>query len=394
MAESDETTKLFQYENTNNGMGCCKWPYKCRRPYLVEPAMFLYSFSVWTFITLNEQYVYFRLGQTYPSLTNGSLISEYPSNRGTCGYSENQDGHDLEIHKLQTQLKAEASKWDLYISLSRLLPCIFSILIICSYGDRVGRKCGLLLPGIGGAIRALVYLVVDYTGFPVGAVIVGNLIEGFLGYQLTFMASAYTYIADIVPYENITIRFAILNSIYLLSCTVSGMASGHMIEGLGFNGTFWILAFLFVVSSVYVIFVVPESLPDDRRRKTLSTSEMFWVTVNAFRIYIKPREQPRARFQLGMLLLISVILSIILLSMVNLETLYVLGPPYCFTSVKIGYFIALFSLIGVVAPVIAIPLFQLCITDDMFGIFASLSGLAAYLLQGLATNSTQLFLGE
>jgi MFS family permease len=208
------------------------------------------------------------------------------------------------------------------------------------------------------------------------------------------MASAYAYVADVVPYENLTMRFAILNSIYLLSCTVSGMLSGHLIVGLGYNVTFWMLAVLFAVSSVYVLFAVPESLPDDKRRKTLNISAMFWSTVNAFRIYTKSREQPRARFQLALLLIISMILSVMLLGMVDLETLYVLGPPYCFTSVQIGYFIALFSLIGVVAPVMAIPLFQLCVTDDIFGIMASLSGLIAFLLQGLATNTTQLFFGK
>jgi DHA1 family tetracycline resistance protein-like MFS transporter len=139
-----------------------------------------------------------------------------------------------------------------------LMQFLFSP-VLGNLSDRFGRRPVLLLSLIG--------LTLDYTlmGFApvVGFLYLGRVLSGISG---AAVATATAYIADITPPEKRSQRFGLIGAAFGLGFIIGPVIGGEL-GSYGPRVPFYAAAALAFANFLFGLFVLPESLPKERRRK-------------------------------------------------------------------------------------------------------------------------------
>ena len=149
--------------------------------------------------------------------------------------------------------------------------------IIGSLSDAYGRKPVL--------IAALIVLAVDYVIMALASVfwvlLIGRILAGVAGATYT---TATAYIADISSAKERAARFGMIGAAFGLGF-VMGPAIGGIAAKVHITAPFWIAALMAGVNVMFGVFVLPESLvPEKRRRFALRDLNPFKAIIEAFRI--------------------------------------------------------------------------------------------------------------
>lgn len=130
--------------------------------------------------------------------------------------------------------------------------------ILGGLSDRFGRR-PVLLYSI--ASLGIDYIVMGLAP-SLGWLFVGRMISGAAG--ATF-SPAYAYVADIAPAEKRAQSFGIVSAMFGVGF-IAGPALGGLLGGLGPRAPFFVAAAVSLLNFLYGVFVLPESLPIERRR--------------------------------------------------------------------------------------------------------------------------------
>jgi DHA1 family tetracycline resistance protein-like MFS transporter len=125
-------------------------------------------------------------------------------------------------------------------------------------GDRFGRRPVLLLSMLAFGLDYLVMGLAPTFGW----LFASRAVAGIAG--ATFVPAA-AYIADITPPERRAQSFGLIGAAFGLGFTV-GPALGGMLGGLHDRAPFFLAAGLALLNAAIGFFLLPESLPADRRR--------------------------------------------------------------------------------------------------------------------------------
>jgi len=130
--------------------------------------------------------------------------------------------------------------------------------ILGNLSDRYGRRRVLLI-----AIGALGidYIVMGFAP-TLAWLFVGRAIAGAAGASFT---PAYAYVADISPPEKRAQNFGVVSAAFGIGFII-GPAIGGLLGSLGPRAPFFAAAALSLINFTYGLFVLPESLPPERRR--------------------------------------------------------------------------------------------------------------------------------
>ncbi|MBY0472610.1 TCR/Tet family MFS transporter [bacterium] len=131
--------------------------------------------------------------------------------------------------------------------------------ILGSLSDRFGRKPVLLVSLFGAGID---YIFMAYA--PTFTLLfIGRIISGLTGASMTVASS---YIADISTDKNRSANFGMIGAAWGLGF-IAGPMLGGFLGTLGPTAPFLVAAALNILNFLFGIFVLPESLPKDMRRK-------------------------------------------------------------------------------------------------------------------------------
>lgn len=129
--------------------------------------------------------------------------------------------------------------------------------VIGALSDRYGRRRVILLSNFG--------LGVDYLFMAVAPTLtwlfVGRVISGVTSASY---ATAGAYIADVTPPEERAAKFGMLGTAFGIGFVI-GPAVGGTLGGIGLRLPFWLAAALSLLNAAYGFFILPESLPPERR---------------------------------------------------------------------------------------------------------------------------------
>ena len=118
------------------------------------------------------------------------------------------------------------AQWNLYINLGGFSVGLLMVPLLGSWSDVAGRRPVLILPNLGLALQAAVYLVVMYLKLPVVYFLVGRVLCGLSGDFNVVLASCFSYVADISDQRSRTFRVAILEACLgisgMLACIIGG----------------------------------------------------------------------------------------------------------------------------------------------------------------------------
>ena len=129
--------------------------------------------------------------------------------------------------------------------------------VVGALSDRFGRRPVVLLSNFGlGCDYILMAVSPTLSWLFLGRVISGITAASF--------PTANAYIADITPPEKRAAKFGMLGAAFGLGFIV-GPALGGVLGGMGLRYPFWAAAGLSLANWLYGFFILPESLPKERR---------------------------------------------------------------------------------------------------------------------------------
>jgi DHA1 family tetracycline resistance protein-like MFS transporter len=149
-----------------------------------------------------------------------------------------------------------AQVYGVFVTVWALMQFLFSPLL-GALSDRFGRRPVILLSNFGLGFDYIVMALAPNLGW----LFVGRVISGIT--SATF-ATASAYIADVTPPEKRAAGYGMLSVAFGFGF-VLGPAAGGLLGTVGPRLPFWVAAGLSLANAMYGLFVLPESLPVERR---------------------------------------------------------------------------------------------------------------------------------
>jgi MFS transporter, DHA1 family, tetracycline resistance protein len=176
-----------------------------------------------------------------------------------------------------------ATIYGLFATTWAAMQFIFSP-VLGSLSDRFGRRTVIVLSNFGLGLDYVVMAVAPSLWW----LFAGRVMSGIT--SSTFPAAA-AYIADVTPPEERAAKFGLLGAAFGTGFII-GPAVGGLLGGVNLRAPFWAAAALSLANAAYGLFVLPESLPPDRR------SAFHWKRANPIGALHLLRSHPQL-FALG-----------------------------------------------------------------------------------------------
>jgi len=132
--------------------------------------------------------------------------------------------------------------------------------ILGAWSDRFGRRPVILISCLG--------LGLDYVFMALAPslrwLFVGRLISGI---TTSNISTAFAYVTDVTAPEKRAKQFGMVGAVFGLGFVV-GPAIGGFLGGINLRAPFWAAAILSLANAAYGFFILPESLPKERRAKS------------------------------------------------------------------------------------------------------------------------------
>ncbi len=129
--------------------------------------------------------------------------------------------------------------------------------LLGALSDRFGRRPVVLLSNVGLGLDS----VLMATAPTLSWLFAGRVISGITS---SSFPTAAAYVSDVTPAEQRAARFGLLGAAFGLGFVI-GPALGGVLGGINLRLPFWVAAGLSLANAAYGYFVLPESLPPQRR---------------------------------------------------------------------------------------------------------------------------------
>lgn len=218
---------------------------------------------------------------------------------------------------------ANAAMWVGVIStLFMLMQFLFSP-VQGALSDRYGRRAVILVSSFGLGVDFIVMALAPVMWL----LLIGRAVSGICSASFS---TANAYIADVVPHEKRAAAFGMLGAAFSIGF-VLGPALGGVLGHWDLRAPFWAAAGLALANFAYGWFVLPESLPKERR-----TPRIAWRDANPLGAIMLLRRYPQV---FGL----AVVFFLINLAQFSLNSTYVLYADYRFGwgPRTVGYALAL-----------------------------------------------------
>ena len=352
----------------------------------VEPVLLLYMFA--TFLSYSTVQVYLKYIICIHTTNCTALTTS--SNATTLSVSNcGEDAHDIEQH-----VQTEASHWLLYLNIASGIPSILVSLFYGGLSDQLGRKLFIVLPVVGTSFNAGVILLVIYFGsvLPLSFLLIGSLVVGILGNYSVVNFAVYSYASDVSAVTGRTRQIGILESMTYLGGTLSLVLGGLWItKSNSFAPPFWLVISCNIVILVYVLVALPESWSLNSPRFS-GLRNLFRLVGNNLLGYFTLLF---TSWRLAVLMFMYFIVEINFLGITDFVIFYSLGEPLCWSPEFAGYFLALKVFLNGMASLLLLPLLlAVGLSDAIIILLGLMSGVAALIIMGLATQTWMMFLGN
>lgn len=270
---------------------------------------------------------------------------------------------------------AKAAVWTgAFGALFMLIQFVFSP-VQGALSDRFGRRTVILISSFG--------LGVDFVVMALAPVLwllfVGRAVSGACAASFS---TANAYIADIVPRDKRAAAFGTLGAAFGIGFIV-GPALGGFLGHLSIRLPFWVAAGLSLINFCYGYFVLPESLPKERR-----SARFDWRHANPFGALVLLRRYPQV---FGM----AAVFFLINLAQFSLNSTYVLYTDYRYGwgPQAVGYTLGLVGLCSGLVQAVLVRRLMPSLGERRLILTGLALCIAGYLLFGLAPVAWMFILG-
>ncbi len=315
---------------------------------------------------------------------------------------------------VQEQLQEDTSHWILYINVVTGLPTVLLSVIYGSTSDIVGRRLFIALPTVGALLNTAVILLVIYIpSTPLYVLLVGALCTGVYGNYSVLNFAAYSYVSDVSASPGRTRQIGILESMTYLGATLSLLIGGVWAQKTdSFLGPFWCIFGCYICVLLYTTVALPESLhlnTHSNRRSRLSGQVQYYHGNNYNSKLRKCGRHMKAvgvnllqflkllftNWKLAVLIITFFVVEINFLGITDVVIIYSLGKPLCWNFDLVGYFLAAKVLMNGAACLLILPILAYFkVHDSIIVLVGLISGAAALVTMGVATQNWTMYIGE
>ena len=260
-----------------------------------------------------------------------------------------------------------ATVYGLFATAWALMQFVFSP-VLGSLSDRFGRRPVILLSNVGLGLD-YIFMALAPT---VGWLFVGRLISGITAASVS---TAGAYIADVSAPEDRAARFGKLGAAFGVGFVI-GPALGGLLGSVDPRLPFWVAAGLSLANAMYGLFVLPESLPKEKR-----TTRFNWRRANpvgAFKLL-------RSHHELWGLAGVAFISNLAHVALPSTAVLY-LGYRYHWDTRSVGFVLGGVGVCTVIVQGFLVGRVVRWLGESRTMILGLLCGTAGFAIQGLAAN--------
>jgi DHA1 family tetracycline resistance protein-like MFS transporter len=254
-----------------------------------------------------------------------------------------------------------------------LMQFIFSP-VLGSLSDRFGRRKVILLSNFGLGLDYVLMALAPTIGW----LFVGRVISGITSASV---ATAGAYIADVTPPEQRASKFGLLGAAFGVGFVI-GPALGGVLGDIDPRLPFWVAAGFSLTNAMYGLFVLPESLPPERR------SAFSWRKANpvgALRLLSSHR-------QLWGLASVSFLSNLAHVALPATAVLY-MGYRYGWDTRQVGLLLALAGVCQIVVQGGLVRRVVPALGERRTMILGLSGGALGFFIQGIATSAPVYILG-
>src|SRR5256886_3133726 len=153
----------------------------------------------------------------------------------------------------------DAAKWSARFAVVFALMQFFCSPLLGVLSDRFGRRPVILLSNLGLGLDYIVMALAPTLGW----LFVGRMISGITAASIT---TGTAYVADVVEPEKRAGAFGMIGAAFGVGF-ILGPALGGLLGNSDPRLPFWVAGALSLTNALYGFFVLPESLPRDRRKE-------------------------------------------------------------------------------------------------------------------------------
>ena len=179
--------------------------------------------------------------------------------------------------------------------------------ILGAWSDRFGRRPVILISCFGFGLDYIFMALAPSLSW----LFVGRIISGITASNIS---TAFAYVTDVTPPERRAKQFGMLAASFGLGFII-GPAVGGFLSNVDLRFPFWVAAGLSLANALYGFFILPESLPPERRAKSA------WHMANPLGSLTLLRSHP----QLSGL---AIVLTLFYLAQQSLPSVFVLYTQY------------------------------------------------------------------
>lgn len=271
-----------------------------------------------------------------------------------------------------TGSQADQAFWFAAVMFAFGVANFFGSPLLGALSDRHGRRPVLLLGFCGLALSFFVTAMAT-------ALWVLIVVRLFSGAVQANASVANAYVADITPPEDRAKRFGMLGAMFGLGF-ILGPALGGLLGGIDLRLPFFVAGSLALVNLVYGYFVLPESLPAERRR------DFSWKAAN-------PLTALKALMRLkgiGKLVLVIAFTGLAQGILYNTWVLYT-SFKFGWTTQQNGWSLAVVGVVSVLVQGVLLGRLLRRFSAQRLAVVGLVSSTAAHLLWGLATEGWMMF---
>ncbi|MGO1003520.1 TCR/Tet family MFS transporter [Lysobacter sp. CA196] len=270
---------------------------------------------------------------------------------------------------------AKAAYWvGLFATVFALIQFVFSP-IQGSLSDRYGRRPVILISCLGLGLDFILMAVAN----TLPLLLIGRIISGITAASFT---TANAYVADVTPPEQRAKSFGLIGAAFGVGFVI-GPVLGSQLGAIDMRLPFWFAAGLALLNFMYGWFVLPESLPPEKR-----TARFDWAHANPFGSLMLLKRYPQV-FGLAAVVFIANMAHYVYPSIFVLFA----GYQYQWGLDKVGWVLAVVGVFNIIVNVALIGRMVAWLGERRTLLFGLACGVIGFIVYGSADTGTIFLLG-
>lgn len=304
----------------------------------------------------------------------------------------NESKHSSTAYTNYKKVQQESAEWIAFYNLALHAPALLSCLILPCYTDALGRRFLFILSSVGLITRCGLTCMVIYAHQSFLYVIGIYALDGILGSSYALYTVSYCYVADITHNNNQRVLAIVFIQFVVMATTVlSSLVAGYTIQiwDNGYLYTALLSLFISFVGFFIFAFLLPESLSEKHRRTLLSKFSPFKWCLD---FYLGSETN-------GLVLCYILLLLAYAFSEFSgtenraaVETLYFLGPPFCWGPSDIGIFQMTRHASQGILGLGCVKFFQKLMSNEAISILSSISTTSSFFVEAYASSTLMIYM--